>query len=221
MSGDPTVDLLNRVTNGTLTEDLLKIFLENGADINTPDRHGFTALHIALMNNNADPVIASKTAHLLLDHGARADIVPRTGSKPLLCAAAFADVALLERLINQAGVDINAMDKTGMPPLHSAIINRNFEAAHFLLDLGARADSQTFNDKTPLSTAQEFKRVPAAADIAKKIQDQIDANPGRVPLTAPPIEKTGGRSKTALVVGAGAGAGSAGEPGAISRHSSP
>ncbi len=216
MSGDPTVDLLNHLEKRTLTEKLFNTFLEHGADIHTPDRDGVTPLHSALMLENSD------IAHLLLNHGASAATIDkRNGSTPLLLAAKFANRALLERLINQAGVDINAIGRDGITPLHWAITNRNFEAAHFLLDLGARADSQTFNDKTPLSTAQEFKRVPAAADIAKKIQDQIDANPGRVPLTAPPIEKTGGRSKTALVVGAGAGAGSAGEPGAISRHSSP
>jgi ankyrin repeat protein len=62
-------------------KDIIQLLLRNGAEINTLDKHGRSALHYAALHCTVE------TTQVLLDHGAAIDLMDDTGRKPLQYAA--------------------------------------------------------------------------------------------------------------------------------------
>lgn len=82
----------------------IKQALDQGADVNTKDRLGTTALHAAAFAGNSDAV------KLLLEKGAHLDAKDRYGNTPLVVALAAPgpgsdDVA---KILVEKGADVNA-----------------------------------------------------------------------------------------------------------------
>ena len=93
--------------------ELVRLLVNNGANINVSDEHRRTPLHWAAYHGFADVVV------LLLGRGANAEARDDVGRRPLhLAAAAGSDDAV--RLLLEHGVDPNPRDETGKTPLDLA-----------------------------------------------------------------------------------------------------
>jgi hypothetical protein len=113
---------------------------------------GDTALHMAAA------AFRRHVAALLVEHGADCRARNRRGAEPLHYAAdanrwdPTAQAETLEYLIS-AGADPNALDSSGVSPLHRAVRTRSLAAVRALVDGGADVRRPNKTGATPLHLA--------------------------------------------------------------------
>lgn len=137
---------------------ILNILLDEGLDINIPDRTGCTALHHG-------PRI--EVLELLLSRGANIDARNLAGETTLHTIADLrVDNAVVEsiQLLLNNGADPNASDKYGKSPLHYAIGRSSTRIVELLLKHGATLDAKDNQGLTPLHWAV-IKRLPNLVEI--------------------------------------------------------
>lgn len=113
---------------------------------------GDTALHMAAA------AFCRPVAKLLVEHGAEVRARNRRGAEPLHYAAdahrseSAAQLQTIEYLL-AIGADPDALDKSGVTPLHRAVRTRSAAAVQALLDGGADARKPNGSGSTPLHLA--------------------------------------------------------------------
>eukprot|EP01124_Arcella_intermedia_P004048 TRINITY_DN12286_c0_g1_i2.p1 TRINITY_DN12286_c0_g1~~TRINITY_DN12286_c0_g1_i2.p1 ORF type:complete len:598 (-),score=109.56 TRINITY_DN12286_c0_g1_i2:37-1830(-) len=137
-------------------DELIKILLEQGCNLNERDNFGTTPLHKACTNKNY------QAALVLINAGADVNIKDEDELTPLhsLCSAPLnkkvgpmveSQTKLFDLLIER-GADLNATDKVGSTPLHHAVCrSHNMHLVRRILDISV--DSAFILDKsnrTPL-----------------------------------------------------------------------
>ena len=134
---------------------------------------GDTALHMAAA------AFSRPMAELLITHGAGCRARNRRGAEPLHYAAdggrrePRAQAGVIEYLISM-GAEPNAVDKTGVAPLHRAVRTRSLAAVRALLDGGADARKRNQSGSTPLHLAvQPTGASGSGSDQARRQQAQI------------------------------------------------
>ncbi len=127
--------------NHALAADLVRVFLQAGADPNARGRDGATPLHLASAallfrtdaNRGQSAVVAA-----LREGGADPNARDEAGATPLHhIARGRLDNAAAAALLLGAGADPNARDLDGETPLHAALTHFNPRMADRLLDYGA------------------------------------------------------------------------------------
>ncbi len=143
---------------GDANIDIIKVLLNNGADINTQVFNGFTPLISASDGNNIEIV------KLLLEYGA--DINKQTGSKgtALILAAVKNNVEIVKILLEH-GADVNIVEITGATALDIAEANNNQKIVNLLLEYGSK-ESQ--DDWLPLTQAFIDKDIKKIDSLLKK-----------------------------------------------------
>ncbi len=161
--------------------ELVKFFLEQGAQPNARTLKGLTPLMIAASAGSAE------TAEALIAHGAQIDAVQTDGSNALLRTAADGNAPVLKVLLDHkcdfrsrnahratavhlaavgghlqaaatlfdAGADVNASDAYGQTPLHIAVISRKPAMVEWLLAHGANLTLADRKGATPLDAAKD------------------------------------------------------------------
>ncbi len=119
--------LLEKYTN------IAKFLLNRGADINSKDEDGKTALLIAIWDRNFD------MAKILINRGADVNIVDNKGDTPLTYASRGGNLNIIKLLIDK-GADINKKTEQGLTPLTLSLYNGHSEVADFLISSGAKYD---------------------------------------------------------------------------------
>ncbi|KAJ5526571.1 hypothetical protein N7513_010730 [Penicillium frequentans] len=158
--------------------------LDRGADVNTMDLHGQTALMVAILfsqehivdllleydantalksakGDSALSLAASRGAErivrTLLVRGAEVDGRKNLGNTALSQAAEWGHENVVRLLFN-AGADINGLSHTGDTALSQAAMNGHVDIVRFLLDNGAIPDHTAYPRKTALYKAVEQNR---------------------------------------------------------------
>ena len=126
----------------------VRSLLQQGADVNTPQIDGTTALHWAVRANNLE------LTELLIHAGAHVSTANKAGATPLLLATINGNAAMIERLI-AAGADPNApLTKSADTALMMASRTGKFDAVKVLLDHGAKVNAkETWGGTTALMWA--------------------------------------------------------------------
>jgi hypothetical protein len=134
---------------------------------------GDTALHMAAA------AFHRQAAESLIKHGAVCRARNRRGAEPLHYAAdanhwqPAAQKDTIEYLL-AVGADPNALDKSGVSPLHRAVRTRASEAVRALLAGGADVSARNRNGSTPLHLAvQDTGRSGAGSVRARSEQEKI------------------------------------------------
>ncbi|KAJ5746734.1 hypothetical protein N7520_011916 [Penicillium odoratum] len=170
-------DFIRLVQQGGLYS--IQSALDKGADVNTMDSHGQTALMIAIL------FLHENVVNLLLEYGASTAKISATGDSALSIAASrgaeriirtllvrgtavdgsknIGKTALSQgaewghentvRLLFNAGADINGLSHTGDTALSQAAMNGHLDIVRFLLDNGAIPDYTAYPRQTPLYKA--------------------------------------------------------------------
>ncbi len=165
---DPKTPLMHAARRGAL--DLVKLLLKAGADANAANDNQSTALVSACGGGKA-PAFEKVVAELLA-----------AGAKPnpegLIWAARKGSPAVVKMLVD-AGADVNAIGRWGVPALHLAADENRPEMVETLLKLGAvphfraPADNRSYAGQTALDVAKANKRrkvlpLLEAAEAGKK-----------------------------------------------------
>ncbi|XP_027713639.1 protein phosphatase 1 regulatory subunit 16A [Vombatus ursinus] len=104
-----SIEEARRVPELHMVEDIQSL-LQAGADINAPQDHGATLLHIASANGYLE------AAELLLEHKANLNAKDQDGWEPLHAAACWGQVHLVELLVAH-GADLNGKSLLDETPL--------------------------------------------------------------------------------------------------------
>ena len=111
-------------------EEVVKILLAAGADINKTDHQGQTALHIASFKDHTHIV------DLLLDRGADPNVVDVSGQTALHDAAWWGHKNMVKILLAREAV-IDVTDDMGWTPLKEAVSQGQTSVVKLLLEKGA------------------------------------------------------------------------------------
>lgn len=144
--------LKNVVTDSATT----RWFLSHGADPAAVGGIGFNILDVAAANSS--PAILD----LLIAHGAKIEGSDALHSAAGECENVPGRVEMMVHLIDDLGMDIDAIERSGPPagrglgrgtPLHSAVYAGKREAIHCLVERGADQNAKNSLGQTPLEFA--------------------------------------------------------------------
>ena len=127
--------------------DAVRSLLKDGADVNTAQADGMTALHWASRANDL------QTAQLLVRAGANVKAASRYGLTPLAFAAQNGNPALADLLL-KGGADANGATPEGETVLMTAARTGNADVIRSLVAHGARVNAaEQWQGQTPLMFA--------------------------------------------------------------------
>ncbi|KAI9697547.1 MAG: hypothetical protein M1820_007746 [Bogoriella megaspora] len=165
---DETEDSLLHEASRIGSEAVMRILINNGADINLRNRGGDTPLHEASRTGYEIAV------RLLIDSGANVDSRNRNGESPLYVASRKGEEKVV-RLLIDSGADVNSRSSTGTrlegTPLHAAVSAGDGGVVRLLIDNGAGLDSRNEIGGTPLHTAARKGRETIARLLIDKGAD--------------------------------------------------
>lgn len=135
---------------------IAKLLLSKGADVNTLDKKGFTALHFAAANRSAEFV------EFLIEHGADVNATGKFGYTPLLAAALHCkELEVVKKLVEHgANIEAKGSDSgfddffkifnrygqiagvDSFNVLHNACASGNLEVVNYLIDKGININSR-------------------------------------------------------------------------------
>ena len=135
------------------SEQIVKLLIETGADIESEDQHGRTALHFAARNK--DPELL----RILLLAGANTEKADNFGRTPLMKAAYSCRESSVGLLLSH-GASVSHLDLAGMNVLHLALrtayLFQETGCVKQLLDAGADITVQDRTGMTPMDIAVEL-----------------------------------------------------------------
>ena len=140
--------LIEAADNGHV--DMVKLLIENGADVNLKGEAWYGPLHAAAANGHIEVV------KILLENGADVNIFHQ--NKPLHNAAMNGHIEVAEILLDN-GADINAKGTDEAAPLHTAVSNSQLVMVKWLLSKGANVNPIGAYGCTPLHSAARRKNV--------------------------------------------------------------
>jgi hypothetical protein len=91
--------------------EIIRLLLQNGAEVNAKDNHGHTPLQDAAFQGHVDIL------HLLVENGADLEAQSNGGWRALHYAARYGDLPFIQELISRYHVDINARVNDGRTAL--------------------------------------------------------------------------------------------------------
>ena len=112
--------------------DVLKVFLDRGANVNAADRWGWSLLHYTTWEGNAD------TTKVLLEKGANPNIVERERGRTPLHYAAFRGRKAVAEVLLANGANMDSRDWYGKTPLSLAKEGGHTEIIELLRKHGAK-----------------------------------------------------------------------------------
>ncbi|GBL82495.1 Serine/threonine-protein phosphatase 6 regulatory ankyrin repeat subunit C [Araneus ventricosus] len=129
--------------------DLVKLFLESGADLNAKYKNDNTLLHLACDGDDHLDIIK-----ILLRNGSDVHAKNEFDQVPLH-AAVYRNHVDYNQLLLERGVSVHVADINGWTPIHAAAYTGHVEVIRALLDKGADMNSKNKGGKTPLDLAKE------------------------------------------------------------------
>lgn len=146
--------------------DIVRILLENGADVNSPTKENlFTPLILAIRQHHLG------ITKLLLFNKADVNLADSAGRTPLIWCAINDDYEILPYLIRN-GADINQTTHYGNTALEMACWKKSQVSALILLKVGAKINTQGSTDRgTPLLYACMQAQYDLALELISKGAD--------------------------------------------------
>ena len=131
---------------------LIKLLIENGADISIKTNNHFNVIHLAVMGNKV-------TSFYYFIKKYKIDINSKDSkdNNSLHLATYFNSKKIFNYLLTDKKIEINSKNKEGFTPLHFAVINQNKSMIKKLLMRGADYKIKNKRAETPLELAKKNK----------------------------------------------------------------
>lgn len=137
---------------------VLRCLLENGGDVNLPNRKGNTVLIMSSLFNHID------TVALELQKGADPNITNNDGWSPLMLACEKGNNEIIASLLRFAGINVNSLRRDGSTALSEACKHGHAETVRMLVtSRGIETNRCVKGDWTPLHIAVEKVRITLAS----------------------------------------------------------
>lgn len=143
---EPAQTTWSEAVHDVTSEHIARMLCASGADVNTPDTYGWTALHHVADKGRAD------VAALLLEFNAQVNATTAWETTALYMAAQRGYIDVVKILI-ASGADPNLTSQWGSSPLASAAENGHTEVTKLLLPITTNLESQDGDGDTALSNA--------------------------------------------------------------------
>jgi ankyrin repeat protein len=164
LQASPGAGLTSTVADAAMRgdRDAVRRMLKDGADVNSAQGDGMTALHWAAMKGDVP------LAEMLLYAGANIKATTRLGGyTPMLLAAKAGDSKMLAALA-KAGGDVNGTTSTGVTALMLAAASGNAESVRVLVESGAGVNvREKSTQQSALMFAAAANRADAIAMLLK------------------------------------------------------
>jgi ankyrin repeat protein len=155
--------------------DVVELLLENGANVDSTDNQGFTALHLATKERHETVV------RLLLSKRPRLTVRAEDKEGYLPIHFSCSQLSILKMLLDH-GADIKSTTNTGKSLMHLAAILGNIEVVEFLKSKGMPIDLRDNENKTPFQLAtvhgNELKELLSPETADRQQQNSIDDGTG-------------------------------------------
>ena len=169
--GTPNQDLINismgQISTGNIDEEIEKLqtALDNGANINTRDNTGRTALSHAVSDSYYHNTGNSEIVEFLLENGADVNLSDNNDMTPLIWSVTYSNIEFARILLeNNANPNIpdGQLDQT---PLHIATQIPFLDLVILLLENGANVNPVDMGGDTPLHVACTHTNNPRMFEI--------------------------------------------------------
>ena len=129
---------------------LIKLLIQNGADISAETNNGFNVLHLSIMGNKISPFY-----YFIQKYNVNINSKDSKENTCLHLATYFNSKKIFNYLLTNNKIEINSQNKEGFTPLHFAVAIQNNSMIKKLLIKGANCSIQ--NDKlyTPYDLAKK------------------------------------------------------------------
>jgi len=128
--------------------EIVKYFIQNGADINSKDKDGKTPLYkVALGNYSEDSKL--NIVKYLIENGANIKVRTSSGNTLLHGACSRFNLEVARYLIEN-GEDVNVPNKNLNTPLHKAAKSGNSKLVKCLIENGAKVNAKNKDGRTPM-----------------------------------------------------------------------
>lgn len=151
----------SRVAMTTTNNEVVKLLINEGADVRFQDTKDRTPLHLVIRNAGRISNV-TEMMQLLITNGAVTSAKDDLGSTPLHNAARFGHADAVKHLLDHR-VDVNARRTNLQTPLHESVMSNSIECVDLLIRAGADVNAQDDRGITPLIEASG----KAQADVAK------------------------------------------------------
>ena len=158
------------------SDEIVKILLRYGADVNLKDNEGWTALMLAALYSNTDSNVS--TVKLLLDAGADVNLKNNEGWTALMLSARYSNTDSNDstvKLLLDAGADVNLKDIYGWTALMLSVrcsnTDSNDSTVKLLLDAGADVNLKENEGWTTLMLTAQFSDTYSNENTIKLLLD--------------------------------------------------
>ena len=153
--------------------EITKLLIESGANVNAINSNGVNAFWLAANKNNNEVAIylAQKGSNINTRNKSNDD------ETALFQASAFGNEQLVDFLLSQKNIDLNALAKDtkgdGVNALFMSILKNNFSIAHKLINAGINVNCANAQGLTPIMLAASRNRMDLYDAIMTK---NVDVN---------------------------------------------
>ena len=169
--GTPNQDLIRisagQISTGNISEEIeqLQTALDNGANINTRDNTGRTALSYAAADSFYHNTGLNEIIEFLLENGANVNLQDNNGNSALIWAITYSNLEFA-RILLENGANPNIPDhQLDETPLHLAVQIPYIDMVELLLENGASPHQLNIAGDTPLHLACTHTNNPRMFEI--------------------------------------------------------
>ena len=127
---------------------LIKLLINNGADVNLVNNNGLNVLHLAAQGNQATPIY-----YFIHKYKMNVNSTDKMGNTSLHWACFFNNDKVFNFLLLCDKININIKNKNGFTPLHFSVLSRNIKAIKKLITSGGDITIKNNENQTCLNIA--------------------------------------------------------------------
>ena len=155
--------MLSVIQGGSIGLELCELLIARGAPLDTQNKRGWTALHMAAKFRELEIV------RLLIRSGANVNVRLATGETAIYIASQERDIGIVRELLAVSSLDAVSRRSDGMTPLHAAVMENDDD----LSDSDSESDTDTTSRRIKRGTLKDAHDI--VVELIRLDPDSVDA----------------------------------------------